>query len=183
MRQSLDDILSEINVYLLANSDYTSTYYEEAVLQDKDGQTWPLARIGTREQQKISPTDTTGLQVYHRQIEPQETSQSEVYRGVNTYVHIIYHMRLIAIGARKNLTSSLNNVNQDICNHYMQILGANARLSQGEQVFASGATQTKVLDILNEEYAGNESVKKYTTDLIAFGIDYGIKQIRLSNNC
>ena len=75
------------------------------------------------------------------------------------------------------------NDNADICNGIMEILASNSSLTQREQLIVESAN-TNVLEVLNSEYAGNESTnQKWSLDTIAFSIDYTIKQKTLGLSC
>ena len=182
--RTLDEILTEINVDIMANTELPSSdYYTEAWMQPRNEINWPIIRTGRREGQKISPKDTRGMQFYHRQVEPQENAPLEQYKGINSYQQTLYHMRFVGIGARATITMTDYNDNADICNGIMEILASNSSLTQREQLIVESAN-TNVLEVLNSEYAGNESTnQKWSLDTIAFSIDYTIKQKTLGLSC
>ena len=183
--RTLDAILTEINLDIQNNISYPSNnFFTEAWLQPRNEINWPLIRIGKREGKKITPVDTRALQVYHRQIEPIETQPLEVYRGVRQYVNILYNMRLVGVGARANITSKVYNDTADLANEVMEILAVNSSLTNRERLMVEGTANTNTLEVLNEEYEGNESTnQKWSLDYIAFSIDYTITQKRLGNSC
>jgi len=183
--RTLDAILTEINNDIEANISYSNNnFYTEAWKQPRNEISWPLIRTGKREGRKITPLDTRALQIYHRQAEPIETQPLEVYRGIKQYVNIVYHMRLVGVGARANITQKTYNDTADLANEVMEILAVNSSLSGRERLMVEGTANTNVLEVLNEEYEGNESVnQKWSLDYVAFSIDYTITQKRLGNTC
>ena len=67
MDRTIDQILTDINGRIQNNLSYVgNNFYNLAVLQPRDGVTFPMRRTGTEEGKRINPDDTKGLQFYHR---------------------------------------------------------------------------------------------------------------------
>ena len=92
-------------------------------------------------------------------------------------------MRLVGIGYRPNFRTKTHDDTNDIANEVMRIMGTNASLSGKEFIFVEGMASTDTVSLLEEEYEGNERVKKYSLDIAAFAIEYTITQTQLGNNC
>lgn len=155
--------------------------YGLAVLQEKDGKTFPLRRIGTEEGKKISPVDTSGLQFYHRVLS--SVVEPSGGKGGRVYHEITYTMRLVAVGFRAKTTDSVAWNNEDIAKIALQILGSNPVLSGKELVLVKGQTVTDKMSVLNTEFAGNTEFNSRVLDLLAFAIQYTIKQKGLGASC
>lgn len=175
MVRSLDDILAEINEPI--ESAYSNgIFYKLAVLQPRDGRTFPMTRIGDEEGIQISPVDTNGLVFYHRLLSPVTVKPLEGAKGKNSYQLANYSMRLVGVGYRPNITDDSSWNNPDIAKDVMALLGANSILTGKEVVSVSGQVLTDKLTILQTEFAGQTEFQHNTLRLIAFAIDYTIQQ-------
>lgn len=175
MVRSLDDILADINEPL--ESAYSNgVFYRLAVLQPRDGRTFPMTRIGEDEGVQISPVDSNGLIFYHRLIAPEEVKPVEGAKGKNSYQIVVRNMRLVGVGYRPNITDADNWNNPDIARDVMKILGGNSILSNKEIVQINGRVITDKLTVLQTEFSGQTEFEHNPLRLIAFSIDYTIQQ-------
>lgn len=175
MIRSINTIVEEINTRI--SSQYSNeTLYNIAVLQqDENGRTFPMARQNADNGYQISPLDTNGLQIYHRQTDSVEIKPIEGAKGKKSYQLAIYSMKLVGVGYRPNITIEEDWNNTDIANDVMGFLGKNAFLSGKEILQVNGQAITDKLLVLNEEFAGHD-LSNRTLELIAFSIDYNIQQ-------
>jgi hypothetical protein len=170
----LYQLLQEINAPLLAAYPNGVTH-GLAVLQPRDGRTFPMRRTDTEEGAQISPYDGNGLIFYHRLIS-QGVEPIEGAKGNKSYSMVTYNMRLVGVGARKNITSSTDMNNVDIAKDVMAIMGGKTILTGKEIVTTNGQVITNKLEVLQTEFTGQTEFQKNTLRLIAFSIDYTITQ-------
>lgn len=178
MTRSLDSILTEINATLAAT--YTTAVFRElAVLsEDGTGQTFPMYRTGIETGAQISPEDNAnGFTFYHRELNPVNVEPIEGAKGMNSYQLAVYSMRLVGVAARANVTGNTDEMNNvDFARDVMAVLGANAVLSQREIVQVSGQVNALKKSVLQTEYANNPTIIGDELRLLAFSIDYQIRQ-------
>ena len=178
MRQ-LDNVFDAINAVIQANlADYAAVYYGQAVLQERDGLTFPIVKIGAREGQQISPIDTQGLQFYHRVIDHGVDEDSG--KGSAVYAFHNYECTLVAVGHRGTVEVDFDN--DDQANTVMNILGSNPKIGNAI-IQVTGRPETEKSEVLGVEYAGNEKITKKVLDLYAFAINYDLKLRGTGGGC
>ena len=182
MAREINLLLAEINAKLEANLSYSNNVFHcLAVLQPRDGKTWPMTRLNGLEGNQISPEDTKSIQYYHRVLN--QVNQPIGGKGIEVYRQEIYTMRLVGIGYRPPVTNSNKWNNPDLAREVMKILGERPVLSEKELVLVEGQAVTDKLTVLNEEYQNNDRIKKDVLRLVAFAITYTIKQRVIGNDC
>ena len=166
MREIID-ILDEINLKL--TFDKTIVKHGLATLQTKDDKTFPLINLGNGQGKKISPEDN--FQIYHRILDSETETDTNLGKGKFPYKNRIYQMRLVGIGGMRGITNGYD-INDKIKNQvYDQI---STILSQGE-VITPGDENIIRKDVFGDEFDGY-NFEKLNMDLVAFYIDYEIKQ-------
>ena len=183
-RRNINEIITEINQKIEQGVTWTgTTYHTIAVLQPRDGESWPMKRLDSDQQgQRISPEDTSGLQIYHRIIS-EEIGPPEQGKGAAMYNEVTYTMRLLGVGYRPPVTQSTWWNNEEIAQRVMTAMAATSRLQNKELFFVEGQAVTDKLTVLNEEYQNNEEVKQWVLRLLAFAVTYTIKLRTVGNDC
>lgn len=177
MRRSLNDIIEEINDAIGFYFDEQEVFYNLSVLQtDSYGNTFPMTRKTDDEGIQISPLDTKGINFYHRLLGPVEVEPLQGSKGNKSYSLVTYPLRLVGVGYRKNIITGTYWNNQEVADQVMVDLGSSAFLSGKEILQVNGRVITDKLEVLTTEFAGQQEFINRTLDLIAFSIDYQVKQ-------
>jgi hypothetical protein len=174
--RTIDAILTDINTIIESGISYSpNVFYGLSVLQNRDGATFPLARISASEGEMISPLDTKAMKFYHR-LTGMEVDEVPG-KGVDNYSIITHTLRLVGVGYRPEVTSGIIWDNEDLANEVMNVLNATPRLTTGkESVSVVGRPITDKGQVLRIEYAGNDRIQTKILNLVAFAIDYEVKQ-------
>lgn len=162
--RKIHDILDDIN----SKIDIDCTKHGLCTLQEKDGQVFPIINQGSGQGKQISPRDN--FQIYHRILDSETESDPALGKGKFPYTIRVYSMRLVGIG---NMRTSDNDINDrmknDVFDQIPQILS-------GKELVIPGDENIIRNDVMGSEFAPAENWSKYGLDLIAFYIDYEIKQ-------
>lgn len=159
--REIKDIVKEINEKIT----YDATFYDLATLQTQNDKTFPIVNTGNGGV-KISPNDK--FQVYHRILDSETETNTELGKGKFPYQHRIYSMRLVGIG-RQNGNYDLNDkVKNEIYDQIPVVLSQNEIVTVGdENVIRS--------EVFGDEFSGYD-FEKLNLTVICFYIEYTIKQ-------
>lgn len=175
---SINTITSRINTLIQSNlADYDAVFYDLAVLQTKDNETYPIVNIGAREGLKVSPMDDRGLIFYHRVTGHNVEEGSG--KGAANYEFHDYSMKLVCVAHRN--TVAVDYDNDDKANTIMNILGSNK--ITGALVRVTGRPEIEKADVLRSEYSGNDRILSKVIDLYAFSINYNLKIRGIGEGC
>jgi len=172
--RTLDSILTEINATLKEGLSITGVgLWNEAMLTEKDGFTFPVVNIGGGKGYKISWQDTYPLQIYHRIISDITTEEDSVAsKGRRPYMIRTFPMRMVCFGSIARLPSERRETNTDVYNTVCNLFPS--FLSGGEVIITNSENVNK-LDVYGEEFAGI-NMNHLVLDGIAFYIGYDIRQ-------
>jgi hypothetical protein len=175
MPRVLDNILQEINLTIAANLSYSAQvqFWKEAYLQDKDGITAPLVNNGQEQGYRVSWDDRYALQIYHRVIDSDVSSDPATGYGKYPYINRTWVMQLVCIGNTKRLTNRAYEGNTDVASEVFLAMPA-TKLSGGEWI-TLGDINTDKLNVMQTEFDG-APFKSLSLQLIAFTLEYEILQ-------
>jgi len=175
--RTLNEILTEINSLIESGMVYSSDtyssvdYYNEAILQEIDGKTFPIINSGNRQGSKISIIDNS-LICYHRVIDSETEVDPKLGYGKYPYRKRIYTIRNVWIGEWKSISTYSYEFNDDVKNDIYSAFPV--RLSGKERIFTTNESVNKQT-VLDEEFP-NYNFKNLNLELIAFYIEYQIHQ-------
>jgi hypothetical protein len=170
---TVNTLIEEINTAIAGSLAYPKAkYWNQAYLQEKDGQSFPLINNGNLNGHKISLNDTYALQSYHRIISPETETDYTQGKGKYPYVIRVYTIRNVWLGNIKKLPQKTYETTDDVKNDVY--LNFPVILSNKEIVKTNSENINK-LEILSEEFEGVE-FKHLSLDLVVFYIEYEIRQ-------
>ena len=175
MPRVLTNILDEINLTIQANLAYADEvrFWKEAYLQDKDGVTAPLVNNGSEQGYRVSWDDRFALQIYHRVIDSDVSTDNNSGYGKYPYVNRTWIMQLTCIGNTKRLTDRSYEGNTDVASEVFLSMPA-SKLTGGEWI-TLGDLNTDKLRVMQTEFDG-APFKSLSLQLIAFTLEYEILQ-------
>ena len=163
--REINDIVKEINEKITVDA----KFYQLATLQTKDGKTFPAINTGNGQGEKISPENS--LQIYHRILDSETETDTNLGKGKFPYQNRIYTMKLVGIGNMRKVSGSYD-TNDKIKN---EVFDQIPQVLSGKEIIIPGDENIIREDVLGAEFDGI-NLDKLRLDLIAFSIEYEIKQ-------
>jgi len=171
--RTLNEMLEEINSTIGGSMTYPKTkFWNEAFLQTKGEQTFPLVNNGNQQGYKISLNDKYALQCYHRVIDSEtETDPNRGY-GSKPYRIRVYTMRMVWLGNLKKLPAKTYETTDDIKSGVYSWIPV---ILSGKETIRTTNENVNKIDVLSEEFEG-VNADHLSLDVIAFYIEYEIRQ-------
>lgn len=168
----LNTLLENINSRIAQNLAYPKVkYFEQAFLQTKNDQTFPIVNKGNSQGYQISINDSA-LQCYHRVIDSETETDFEGGKGKYPYRIRTYTIRNVWLGNIRKLPAkmyeSTDDVKNDVYNAFPVIL-------TNKEIIRTTNENIDKLEIINEEFDGNQ-LDFLSLELVVFYIEYEIKQ-------
>lgn len=169
---NLNELLEDINSRIGASLAYPKVkFWEQAFLQEKNEQTFPMINKGNGQGFQISIEDCA-LQSYHRVISSETETNYEGGKGRFPYRIRKYEIRNVWLGNIQRLPAktyeSTDDVKNDVYNAFPTILTS-------KEIIKTNTESVDKLAILGEEFEGVE-FKHLSLDLVVFYIEYEIRQ-------
>ena len=169
---SINELLEDLNKRILTSLPFRAVLYEQAHLQPKNEQTFPVVNKGNRKGIVISPNDNVPLQAYHRILESTTDTNPELGYGKKAYRKRIYSVRNVWIGSLKRLPIKSFETNDELKN---EVFKAFPNVLTNNEVIIPISESVDKLDVLSEEFDGI-NMSSLSLDLVAFYINYEIHQ-------
>ena len=168
----LNTLLEDINARIAQNLAYPKVkYFEQAYLQTKNEQTFPLVNQGKGKGYQISLNDYA-LQCYHRVIDSETETDYEGGKGKYPYRIRTYTIRNIWLGNIQKLPAkvyeSTDDVKNDVYNAFPSIL-------TNKEIIKTTNENINKLEIIGEEFEGVD-LQNLSLELVVFYIEYEIRQ-------
>ena len=168
----LNTLLEDINSRIAQNLAYPKVkYFEQAFLQTKNDQTFPIINKGNSQGYQISINDSA-LQCYHRVIDSETETDFERGKGKYPYRIRTYTIRNVWLGNIRKLPAKMyentDDVKNDVYNAFPVIL-------TNKEIIRTTNENIDKLEIINEEFDGNQ-LDFLSLELVVFYIEYEIKQ-------
>lgn len=171
--RTIHDILTNINSEVGTALKYPkATYYAQAELQVKDGKTFPLVNNGNTIGFAISLDSKEALQTYHRVLSSETETDWTKGKGKFPYKMRTYTIRMVWLGATKRLQTRCYDSNDDVKN---DVYNALPTILQQKEIIRTVSENVNKNEVMESEFSGNIT-KQLSLDVIAFWIDYEIKQ-------
>jgi hypothetical protein len=169
----LNEILDNINSDIAGSLKYPKAkYYTQAELQEKDGKGFPLVNNGNGKGFAISPNSNDALLTYHRVLGSETDTDWTKGKGRYPYKMRTYTMRMVWIGSTKRLPVKCYDTNDDVKN---DVYTALPTVLNNKEIIRTISENVNKIEVLDTEFSGNNT-KQLTLDVVAFWIDYEIKQ-------
>jgi len=169
----LNALLENINDSVADTLAYPKTkFFEQAELQEKDEQTFPMVNNGSRLGYKISPDSAIALQSYHRVLGSVTETDYEKGKGRYPYQERVYTIRNIWIGNLSKMPDRPYESNDDVKNDVVNSFPVNLNSKELIRITNENINKQEILD---EEFAGVKT-KSLILELIVFYIEYEIRQ-------
>lgn len=171
--RALNAILTDINTQIKTVSfGGKITTHGLCYLQEKDGKTFPLENVNTRNGNKISWDDKLPLQTYHRILDVEKETDPTQGFGKNVSKTRVYSMRLVGVGSKTSLSVAPYEDNQEIAKTIGDALPDFITTKEYLQVVDFEVIKQEVY---NSEWSEVTELKKLSMEGIAFWIDYLLK--------
>lgn len=168
----LNTLLEDINSRIAKKLTYPKVkYFEQAYLQTKNDQTFPIVNLGKGKGFQISLTDCA-LQSYHRVIDSETETDYEKGKGKFPYKIRIYTIRNIWLGNILKLPTKVYENTDDVKN---DVYNAFPTILRNKEIIKTTNENINKLEILGEEFDG-VTFEHLSLELVVFYIEYEIRQ-------
>lgn len=168
----LNTLLEDINSRIAKNLAYPKVrYFEQAYLQTKNDQTFPLVNQGKGKGFQISLNDYA-LQSYHRVINSETETDYEKGKGKFPYKMRIYTIRNIWLGNILKLPAKVYENTDDVKN---DVYNAFPTILTNKEIIKTTNENINKKEILDEEFDGS-TFDYLSLELVVFYIEYEIRQ-------
>ena len=168
----LNTLLEDINSRIAQNLAYPRVkYFEQAHLQEKNGETFPIVNRGNGKGFQISVSDAA-LQCYHRVIDSETETDYTGGKGKFAYRMRIYTIRNVWLGNIRKLPAKVYENTDDVKN---DVYNAFPTILTNKEIIKTNNENINKQEILDEEFSGVD-LKNLTLELVVFYIEYEIRQ-------
>ena len=169
---NINGLLEDINSRIAQNLAYPKVkYFEQAYLQEKNEQTFPIVSKGNGQAYQISPNEFA-LQSYHRVINSETETDYTRGKGKNPYMMRVYTIRNVWLGTLSKIPSKVYESTDDVKN---DVYTAFPTILTNKEIIKSNSENINKQEILDEEFAGVD-LKNLSLELVVFYIEYEIRQ-------
>lgn len=168
----LNTLLEDINSQIATNLAYPKVkYFEQAFLQTKDEQTFPIINQGNGKGFQISINDFA-LQSYHRVISSETETDYAGGKGRFPYIIRTYTVRNVWLGNIRKLPAKVYENTDDVKN---DVYNAFPTILTNKEIIKTTNENIDKLEIISEEFDGN-NFGYLSLELVVFYIEYEIRQ-------
>lgn len=168
----LNTLLEDINSRIAQNLAYPRVkYFEQAYLQEKNDETFPIVNRGNGKGFQISVSDAA-LQCYHRVIDSETETDYERGKGKFPYRIRVYTIRNIWLGNIRKLPAKVYENTDDVKN---DVYNAFPTILTNKEIIKTNNENINKQEILDEDFSGVD-LKNLSLELVVFYIEYEIRQ-------
>ena len=168
----LNTLLEDINSRIAQNLAYPKVkYFEQAFLQTKNDQTFPLVNKGNGKGFQISINDSA-LQCYHRVIDSETETDYEGGKGKFPFRTRVYTIRNVWLGNIRKLPAKVYENTDDVKN---DVYNAFPTILTNKEIIKTNNENINKKEILDEEFDGS-TFDYLSLELVVFYIEYEIRQ-------